>query len=59
MGYRMSMRYRYGYRYGIWDIDMGDDNVDTVIFDIDMGYLVTCLAPPHSFTLSGGGVVTE
>ena len=30
-----------GYRYGIWDIDMGDDSIDTVILDIDMGYLVT------------------
>ena len=23
MGYRISMGYRCGYRYGIWDIDMG------------------------------------
>jgi len=39
-----DMGYRYGhprYRYGIWDIDMGDDSIDTVILDIDMGYLVT------------------
>ena len=30
-----------GYRYGIWDIDMGDDSIDMVILDIDMGHLVT------------------
>jgi len=29
------------YRYGIWANDMGDDNIDTVILHIDMGYLVT------------------
>jgi hypothetical protein len=29
---------RAGYRYGIWDIDMGDDSIDTVILDVDMGY---------------------
>jgi hypothetical protein len=36
--------YRYGhpgYRYGISADDMGDDSIDTVILDIDMGYLVT------------------
>jgi len=30
-----------GYRYGIWANDMGDDSIDTVILNIDMGYLVT------------------
>ena len=36
--------YRYdhpGYRDGIWAYDMGDNGIDTVIFRIDMGYLVT------------------
>ena len=36
--------YRYGhpgYRYGIWANDMAYDSIDTVILDIDMGYLVT------------------
>ena len=54
MGYGLSiwdMVYRYGhtpyryvhprYRYGIWATDMGDDIIDIVILDIDMGYLVT------------------
>ena len=27
----------------MWDIDMGDDSMDTVILDIDMGYLVTLI----------------
>jgi len=42
----IDVGYRYGlprYRYGIWDIDMGDDSIDMVILDIDMGYLVTLL----------------
>ena len=60
MGYGLSiwdMVYRYGhsphrhghpgYRCGIWDIDMGDDNVDMVILDIVMGYLVTRAAAIH------------
>jgi hypothetical protein len=34
-----------GYRYGSWGNEMGDDSIDTVIFRIDMGYLVT-LDPP-------------
>jgi len=34
-----------GYRYGIWDVDLGDDSIDSVIQDIDRGYLVT-LVPP-------------
>jgi len=38
MGYRCGHP---GYRYGIWGIDMGDDSIDTVILDMDMGYLVT------------------
>jgi hypothetical protein len=44
MGYRISMRYRYGYRYGIWEIDMGYGismvihHIDIVILDIDVGY---------------------
>jgi len=36
--------YRYGhprYQYGIRDIDMGGDSIDTVILNINMGYLVT------------------
>jgi hypothetical protein len=36
--------YRYGhpgYRYGIRANDMGDDSINMVILDIDMGYLVT------------------
>jgi len=36
--------YRYGhpgYRYGIWANNMGDGSIDTVISQIDMGYLVT------------------
>jgi len=36
--------YRYGhpgYRCGIWAYVMGDDRIDTVILNIDMGYLVT------------------
>ena len=45
MGYRHGHSpYRYGhpgYRYGIWANDMGDDRIDMVILDIDMGYLVT------------------
>ena len=36
-----------GYRYGIWANDMGDDSIDMVILDIDMGYLVTLHATPH------------
>jgi hypothetical protein len=46
-----------GYRYGIsiWDmshrngkviIDMGDDSIDMVILDIDMGYVVTLPGQP-------------
>jgi len=34
-----------GYRYGIWDIDMGDDSIDIVIRDIDVGYFVTVNGP--------------
>jgi len=68
MGYRISMGYRYGYRYGIWDMghryghppyryghpgyrcgiwanDMGDDSIDMVIQDIDVGYVVTLAMP--------------
>ena len=47
MRYELSiwdMVYRYGhpgYQYGIWANDMGDDSIDMVILDIDMGYLVT------------------
>ena len=54
MGYGISIRdmvyrsgyltYRYGhpgYRYGIGANDMGDDSIDVVILEIDMGYLVT------------------
>jgi hypothetical protein len=47
LGYGLPIGYlphRYGdpgYRYGIWDDDMGDDSIDTVIIHIDMGYLVT------------------
>jgi hypothetical protein len=47
MGYGISIlsfRYRYGhpgYRYGIWANDMGDDSIDMVILDMDIGYLVT------------------
>ena len=45
MGYRYGhSQYRYGhpgYRYGIWANDMGDDSIDMVILDIDMGCLVT------------------
>jgi hypothetical protein len=37
------MRYRYEHRCGIWANDRGDDNIDMVILDIDMGYLVTLL----------------
>ena len=36
--------YRYGhpgYRYEIWANDMGDDSIDMVILEIDMGYVVT------------------
>jgi len=36
-----DMTYRYGhspYRYGIWANDMGEDSIDMVILDIDMGY---------------------
>jgi len=36
--------YRYGhpgYRYGLWANDMGDDSIDMVILDIDMGHLAT------------------
>jgi hypothetical protein len=36
--------YRYGhpgYRHRIWANDVGDDSIDMVILDIDMGYLVT------------------
>ena len=38
-----------GYRYGIWDIDMGDDRIDTVILDIDVEYLVTLTSKETSF----------
>ena len=41
--------YRYGhpgYRYGIWAHDLGDDKIDTVISNIDMGYLVTLINDP-------------
>jgi hypothetical protein len=75
MGHRTSMGYRYGYRYGIWVIDMeyglldghppyryghpgyrygiwandmGDDGIDMVILEIDMGYHVTLLGTPAS-----------
>jgi len=60
MGYGLPIRnmvyryghlpYRYGdpgYRYGIWANDMGDDNIDTVISHIDMGYLVTLIENKH------------
>ena len=47
MGYRYGHSpYRYdhpGYRYGIWANDAGDDSIDNVILDIDMGYLVTMI----------------
>jgi len=47
MVYRYGhLPYRYGhpgYRYGIWANDMGEDSIDMVILDIDMGYLVTLL----------------
>jgi len=33
-----------GYRYGIWADDMGDRNIDMVILEIDVGYLVTLSA---------------
>ena len=34
-------------RYEIWAHDMGDDSIDTVILDIDMGYCVTLpVGPP-------------
>jgi len=41
------------YRYGIWDIDMGDDNIDIVIQDIDVtlaiprtpSWPLRCVAP--------------
>ena len=39
--------YRYGhpgYRHRIWANDMGDDSIDMVILDIDMGHLVTLLS---------------
>jgi len=36
-----------GYRYGIWVNGMGNDNIDMVILDIDMGYIVTLSAPPY------------
>ena len=38
VGYRTSMRCRYGYRYGISDIDIVIHHIDMVILDIDMGY---------------------
>jgi hypothetical protein len=44
--------YRYGhpeYRCGSWTNDMGDDNIDMVILDIDMGYLVSL--PATSFAM--------
>jgi len=45
MVYRYGyLPYRYGhpgYRYGIWANNMGDENIDMVIFHIDLGYLVT------------------
>jgi hypothetical protein len=45
MVYRFGyLPYRYGhpgYRYRIWSNDMGDDSIDSVIFHIDMGYLVS------------------
>jgi hypothetical protein len=33
-----------GYRYGIWADDMGDRNIDMVILEIDVSYLVTLSA---------------
>jgi len=63
MGYRFGIRFidmiiRHsdmviqGYRYGIWANDMGDDSIDMVILDIDIGYLVTlpgsCPPSPRS-----------
>jgi hypothetical protein len=39
---------RYGHRgqrYGTWANDMGDDSIDMIILDIDMGYLVTLNLP--------------
>jgi hypothetical protein len=44
-----------GYRYGIWPVDMGDDSIDMVILEIDMGHLVTLrLIPPyHEVNLDG------
>jgi len=48
MGYGLSIwdivPYRYGhpgYRCGIWTDDVGDNSIDLVILNIDMGYLVT------------------
>jgi hypothetical protein len=41
MGYRCGHP---GYGYGMWDIDMGDVCIDTVILDLDMGHLVTLCA---------------
>jgi hypothetical protein len=32
-----------GYRCGIWANDTGDDSIDMVIPEIDMGYLATLL----------------
>jgi hypothetical protein len=49
-----DLPYRYGhpgYRYGIWANDMGDDSIDTVIFHIDMGYLVSLVEPARHTTL--------
>jgi hypothetical protein len=53
-----AMVYRYGwlpygyghsrYQYGIWANDMGDDIIDMVILDIDMGCHVT-LATKHDY----------
>jgi hypothetical protein len=31
-----------------WDIDMGNDSIDSVILDIDMGYRITLTGPTMS-----------
>jgi hypothetical protein len=46
MVYRRDyLPYRYGHpgrhRYGKWPNDMGEDSIDVVILDVDIGYLGT------------------
>ena len=57
MEYRYGhLPYRYGHpgcRYWTWHIDTGDDSIDTVILDIDVGYLVTPAQARVHATLSG------